>query len=181
MRVDDLDRFDAESGPQSFGRSRVLPQSLAVDISFVASRLDPANVDHEACSAYLGRLTDAGTVLFFTDLTELQLHDVARSLQSAERPSASGSRPFGRGGLGAVPRTPEDVFDRWRTLVASTEAMYCELPEVIEGTWAVMAEHDIDAARGAGQSGKGHAGPRTGDHGSGVRSGCAHHAPDLRA
>lgn len=152
MRVNDPDRLVARAAVQTFGRSHVLPQTLAVDITFVASCLDPVNVDHDACSAYLGRLTDAGTTLFFTDLTELQLHDVARSLQSTERLDAPDSRPLGRGGLALVPPTPEDVFDRWRTLVASTEAMYCELPEVIEGTWAVMAAHDIDAARAASVS-----------------------------
>ncbi len=152
MGVDDLDGSEAQVGVQAFGRSRVLPQSLAVDISFVASCLDPQDADHRECSAYLERLTDAGTVLFFTDLTELQLHDLARALQAVERPDASGSRPLGRGGLALLPPTPEDVFDRWRTLVASTEAMYCEIPEVIEGTWAVMAAHDIDATRAASVS-----------------------------
>ena len=30
--------------------------------------------------------------------------------------------------------------------------MYCELPEVIEGMWSIMTEHDVDAARAASVS-----------------------------
>lgn len=44
------------------------------------------------------------------------------------------------------------MVDRWRKIVASTEALYCGLPDVIEGMWAVMSAHDIDAARAASVS-----------------------------
>jgi len=147
------DRPGDESAVHTFGSGAELPRSLALDITFVASCLIVEDLDHAACSAYLRRLTDSGTVLFFTDLTELQLHDVARALRSGksiDEPATARSAPRGR--LELVPPAPEDLFDRWRTLLASTEAMYCELPEVIEGMWSIMTEHDVDAARAASVS-----------------------------
>lgn len=153
MRDSNDDRTVAEFGVHSFDSGTELPKSLALDITFVASCLTAGDVDHIACSEYLRRLTDSGTVLFFTDLTELQLHDVARSTRSElTRRATGGARSAPRQRMTLVPRHRDDVFDRWRTLLASTEAMYCELPEVIEGLWRLMIEHEVDAARAASVS-----------------------------
>lgn len=136
----------------AFDESVAVPATAALDISFVRSVLVASDPDHHASRAFVRRIVGHGSVLYFTDLLELQLHDVADRVRPRIGDGASPARPPAMTGgrhRAPVSALPEDLFDRWRSFVAATGASYCELPEVIEGVWDVMTSSGLDATRAA--------------------------------
>lgn len=63
----------------------VAPGELVLDTSFVYSALGTLEPDHEACSEFLQRAAVSGTVIWFNELLEVELHEVAWKVALKER------------------------------------------------------------------------------------------------
>jgi hypothetical protein len=128
------------------------PRKVAVDAEFVVAALEPSARGHREAALFLGRLSGAGTLIFFTDLLELRLHDAElarRQLAStlvADRPRVDLPGTNQRR-LTAVPAPEADLFDRWRALPRTAEMVHVELPDLITRAWPHMQRAGVDSTQ----------------------------------
>ncbi|MFJ3382026.1 hypothetical protein ACIPJ2_16640 [Curtobacterium sp. NPDC090217] len=120
-----------------------LPANVVVDTSFMAAALDESAPEHEAAAVFLARLTQARTTIFFNDLVDLEMHDVAFAL-AARGPSAGGSGVDGT--VGVLARS---MLARWRAVLAHAEAVHVDVALTIDDLQYYMGQFGLSAQQAA--------------------------------
>lgn len=125
-------------------RLSVMPTKLVVETTFVRALLDEDAPEHGVASKVLADLIRAETRLFFDDLTELDVHDLA--FEFADRVVLGG--PDGRLPRQTGPAAStlaRAVLSRWRAVRAESDAVHVELREVIGGFLYFMEHYGLSA------------------------------------
>lgn len=140
---DDRESAGGDRGVFPLEHVTVLPASVVVDTSFMAAALDESAPEHEAAAVFLARLTQARTVIFFNDLVDLEMHDVAFGL--AARESSAG----GTGAHRTVGVLARSMLARWGAVLAHAEAVHVDVALTIDDLPYYMGQFGLSAQQAA--------------------------------
>lgn len=132
-------------GVFSFEDTNPVPNEILLDTSFVLEALLRAQPLHAQCSAYLDRLVEAGPVVGFNRLLELELIETAFKLALVERYGNRGwrrARYDGRARRRAG-RLMEEMRDAWATLLRSLNYLRIEVHEVADNAGPLMGAYGL--------------------------------------
>lgn len=115
------------------------PDDLLVDTCFVYSALGKLETHYEACREFLARATEHGTTLYFSELLEVELHEVAWKVALKERWNKDWRRKRvdGRARRRAG-RLSSGIMRGWNDLLRSFGHIRVEVSEVRDQYPAVM-------------------------------------------
>jgi predicted nucleic acid-binding protein len=119
--------------------SLFVPAEVVLDTSFVAHALITSQPHHETCSAYLTRLAEDGSRIWFNRLLELELREVAFRIGLIERHGKRWSkyRHDGRARRHAAALLA-DVEQSWSRVLDATRWARIELHEVSDAVSPLM-------------------------------------------
>lgn len=115
-----------------------------VDTSFVVEALLPAQTHHPAARAYLDRLADAGTIVVFNELLEIELAEVAYQIALKERHPKNWKRyrHDGRARRRAN-RLLTDVLSAWAQVLTAFDHARFALSDVKTQVPRLMTAHGL--------------------------------------
>lgn len=123
------------------------PAAIVIDTNVVAEMLLPSEPEHAACNALLQRLGDAGTLVVFSRLLELELWEVVFN-QALRRTLPRRDRPLGRFKRSAR-RTAIEAVDRathmWEELLDDLRWDCVELHEVTDAVPDLMRAYGLQS------------------------------------
>jgi predicted nucleic acid-binding protein len=121
-----------------------VPSSVVLDTSFVVHALDTDERHHRAAQSWLGRAGDAGTLLVFNRLLELELLDAAYKLPLRRRFGGrwQARRHDGRS-LRRSRRLAEQTMELWRLLLDSFDHLLVEVDEVAGRVEPMMSDYGL--------------------------------------
>jgi len=132
--------IDEPLGVFAIEQVSTMPTSIVLDQSFVVGALESSAPGHDAAAGFLERMVHSGTTMFFNDLLELQLQDAAFDLAQREV-HAAGMRSKDQ-----VSILARALLGRWQKLIESSEAVYVELPPLLEDSMYYQERFGLPAA-----------------------------------
>ena len=126
----------------SYESASVRPDDVVLDTSFVTRAFVSSEVGHREAALFLTQLVDAGTVIYFNRLLELEL---AFKLAVLERHGKRGwpkQRSDGRVRRRAG-RLTRELLDVWRDFLANVPYSRIELHEIADEVPALMATYGL--------------------------------------
>jgi len=103
-----------------------MPAAVVLERSFVLAALERTAPGHDAAAAFLEQMVAADTTVFFNDVLELQLQDVAFDL-AVRQVRGAGTRSEA-----SVSELARAMLARWQALITLTDAVYVELTPLLE-------------------------------------------------
>lgn len=134
--------------------SLVVPAEVVLDTSFVVNALIGTEKHYEVCAAFLVRLAEAESVVYFNRLLEIELVETAFKIAVKEQHGSNAwpkKRNDGRVRRRAG-RLTERLLTSWHELLESLPHACIELDEVSSAVLRMMTSHGLasmDAAHAA--------------------------------
>jgi predicted nucleic acid-binding protein len=124
-----------------------VPGHVVLDTSFVVRALSPAAVGHVSADQFIRRLDDAGTVVFFSRMLEVELQEVSYKIAVREQHGSRAwpaKRSDGRVRRRAT-RLADELFASWSALIATVESECVEIDDVADGIPMYMARYGLSS------------------------------------
>jgi predicted nucleic acid-binding protein len=124
-----------------------LPAHAALDTSFVLRALSPLEPGHVEARRLVDRLVDAGTVVYFSRLLEIELLEVSYKLAVREQHGGRGwpeKRHDGRSRRRAA-RIAGEMFRSWSRLTTTLESECVEIHDVADDIRPYMDRYGLSS------------------------------------
>jgi predicted nucleic acid-binding protein len=136
-----------------------LPETIALDTSFVVEALLPTEPLHSVCDAFLTRIVDSGVIVVTSDLLAAELAEATFANAMKERWAGKwrAHRTDGRSRPRAA-RRMNDTISRYETLLLSIDHFPVPLGDITTAATKFMADYGIasyDAIHAASAIGAG--------------------------
>lgn len=125
----------------------LVPSEVVLDTSLVVEALFPQQPHRDECITSLERVAEAGSVLWFNELLEVELYESTFRLVLEERwgKKRAGTMRYDGRGRGRASRLLAQVSRAWEELLGANNWAVVELGEVTEFLPRLMTDYGVSA------------------------------------